>query len=64
MMMLCDGCILCKGYGCDDCMFETRAWEYYFKDKPEPYIKRNVLIKSDDKRLRSLNYETKRKNIL
>ena len=47
-----DGCRLCNYQGCDDCMFETRAIEYNMTPKSKPHVKRKVIIKPNDMRLK------------
>lgn len=47
-------CKYCGYHGCDDCMDETKAIEYYKTTnyKNEPHIKRKVVIKPNDMRLK------------
>lgn len=48
-----DGCYLCKGHGCDDCMDITVAWKIYRNVPSTPHIKRKVIIKPSDMRLKA-----------
>ena len=47
-----DGCRLCNYHGCDDCMFETKVLEYNRVPKQKPHIKKKIIVKPTDLRLK------------